>query len=161
MSQFYQYVRSFYGKDGLYPMGATMRDIEAATDIYIDAVGINFEGDSHDREMVRDILIKDFGYKWYGPVNEEATPNKVRSKRSMADDKPYEGKDKLYNGLDKHLIKHEHIDIAPSLKNWSDYLNENYVWCNGIGANPDEAIVPRLIELILRAHNLIQKKEQD
>jgi hypothetical protein len=74
----------------------------------------------------------------------------------MADDKPYEGKAKLYQGLDEHLIKYEHIDIAPSLNNWSDYLNENYVWCNG----EQHEITPRRIELILRAHNLIQKKEQ-
>ena len=81
MSQFYQYVRSFYGNDGLYPMGATMSDIEAATNIHIDAVGINFEGDSHDREMVRDILIKDFGYKWYGPVKEVSELKMLNPKR--------------------------------------------------------------------------------
>jgi hypothetical protein len=71
MIKFYQYVRSFYGKDGLYPMGATVPDIVAATKILIDAVGDAFEGDSFDREDVRDILIEDFGYKWYGPVKEE------------------------------------------------------------------------------------------
>jgi hypothetical protein len=71
MIKFYQYVRSFYGKDGLYPMGATVPDIVAATKILIDAVGDAFEGDSFDREDVRDILITDFGYKWYGPVKEE------------------------------------------------------------------------------------------
>ena len=70
MIKFYQYVRSFYGKDGLYPMGATVPDIMAATKILIDSVGTAFEGDSHDREDVRDILIKDFGYVW--PVKEEA-----------------------------------------------------------------------------------------
>jgi hypothetical protein len=70
MSQFYQYVRSFYGKGGLYPMGVTLRDIEDATMQYIDSVGTAFEGDSHDREAVRDILLKDFGYVW--PVKEEA-----------------------------------------------------------------------------------------
>jgi hypothetical protein len=69
MIKFYQYVRSFYGPDGLYPMGATVPDIMAATKILIDAVGDAFEGDSMDREDVRDILIKDFGYEW--PVKEE------------------------------------------------------------------------------------------
>lgn len=62
--EFYQYVLSFYGKDGLYPMGATVPDIMAATKILIDAVGDAFDADSMDREDVRDILIKDFGYVW-------------------------------------------------------------------------------------------------
>ena len=71
MIKFYQYVRSFYGKDGLYPMGATVPDIMAATRILVDAVGDAFEGDSMDREDVRDILIKDLGYVW--PVEKEQT----------------------------------------------------------------------------------------
>ena len=64
MVKFYAYVRSFYGRDGLYPMGATVHDIIAATKILVDAAGDAFEGDSMDREAVRDILIKDFGYVW-------------------------------------------------------------------------------------------------
>lgn len=64
MIKFYQYVHSFYGKDGLYPMGATVPDIIAATKILIDAVGDAFDGDSFDREDVRDILIAMFGYEW-------------------------------------------------------------------------------------------------
>jgi hypothetical protein len=64
MSQFYLYVRSFYGTDGLYPMGANLADIIAATDIYISRNKMRFEGDSFDREEVRDILIALFGYEW-------------------------------------------------------------------------------------------------
>jgi len=67
--EFYQYLLSFYGKNGLYPMGATASDIMAATKILIDAVGDAFDADSMDREDVRDILIKDFGYVW--PVEKE------------------------------------------------------------------------------------------
>jgi len=52
-------------------------------------------------------------------------------------------------------------ELTPTLQEWVDYLNKHYVWCKGIGANPDDEITPRHIELILRAHNLIQKKEQD
>ena len=43
-------------------MGATLRDIKAATDIYLTRGDANFEGDSMDRENVRDILIAAFGY---------------------------------------------------------------------------------------------------
>jgi len=64
MSQFYLYVRSFYGPRGLYPMGATIPDIAKATDIYISRSKMRFEGDSFDREEVRDILIASFGYIW-------------------------------------------------------------------------------------------------
>jgi hypothetical protein len=66
MVKFYHYVHSFYGSDGLYPMGATVHDIIAATKLHVEAAGAAFEGDSMDREDVRDILIKDFGYVWPG-----------------------------------------------------------------------------------------------
>lgn len=62
MQEFYKYVRSFYGPQGLYPMGATLRDIKSATDIYLAQETAKFEGDSMDRENVRDILIAAFGY---------------------------------------------------------------------------------------------------
>ena len=64
MNQFYLYVRSFYGTQGLYPMGANLADIIAATDIYLSRLNTRFEGDSFDREEVRDILIASFGYEW-------------------------------------------------------------------------------------------------
>ena len=64
MNEFYLYVRSFYGSDGLYPMGANLADIIKATDIYISRSKTRFEGDSFDREEVRDILIASFGYEW-------------------------------------------------------------------------------------------------
>lgn len=68
LSQFYQYVLSFYGKGGLYPMNANIDDIAAATDISIKKYGADrFCGDSLDREIVRDILIDDFGYDWPAP----------------------------------------------------------------------------------------------
>ena len=69
MDEFYTYVLSFYGKQGLYPMGATLVDVKAATKIHKHRTNIEFEGDSVDRENVRDILIKDFGYIW--PVKEK------------------------------------------------------------------------------------------
>lgn len=64
MKDFYLYVRSFYGTHGLYPMGATLADIIAATDIYLSRGKTKFAGDSFDREEVRDILISSFGYTW-------------------------------------------------------------------------------------------------
>ncbi len=64
MNEFYLYVRSFYGSCGLYPMGANLADIIAATDIYLSRDKTKFAGDSFDREEVRDILISSFGYKW-------------------------------------------------------------------------------------------------
>ena len=64
MNQFYLYVRSFYGTQGLYPMGANLADIITATDIYLSRINTRFEGDSFDREEVRDILIASFGYIW-------------------------------------------------------------------------------------------------
>jgi len=60
MTEFYDYVLSFYGKDGLYPMGATIELIQKATQDLIQILNIKgqeFCGDSVDREFVRDLLI--------------------------------------------------------------------------------------------------------
>lgn len=68
LQAFHEYVFSFYGRGGLYPMNATIDDIRAATLISIDKYGADrFCGDSLDREIVRDILIDDFGYDWPKP----------------------------------------------------------------------------------------------
>jgi hypothetical protein len=60
MTEFYNYVLSFYGPGGIYPMGATLELIELATNDLIKILEIKdqeFCGDSIDRELVRDLLI--------------------------------------------------------------------------------------------------------
>ena len=60
MTEFYDYVLSFYGPGGIYPMGATLELIEQATQDLIrilEIKGQEFCGDSVDRELVRDLLI--------------------------------------------------------------------------------------------------------
>jgi hypothetical protein len=75
MDEFYLYVRSFYGTHGLYPMGANLADIIAATDIYLSRDKTKFAGDSFDREEVRDILIASFGYIWPSDVYSAEQPS--------------------------------------------------------------------------------------
>ena len=68
--EFTDYVYSFYGApDALYPMGATRQDILGAIYDYLHAIStLNNEhftwgdGDSLDRERVRDILVIKYGY---------------------------------------------------------------------------------------------------
>jgi hypothetical protein len=68
MDEFYRYVLSYYGPYGLYPMGVTLGDVKAATEIYKSRIHTTgFVGDSMDREEVRDILIAMFGYEWPEP----------------------------------------------------------------------------------------------
>ena len=70
LTEFVNYVYSFYGApDALYPMGVTKADILGATYDYLHAVNqVNDErftwgdGDSLDRERVRDILVIKYGY---------------------------------------------------------------------------------------------------
>ena len=65
MNEFVDYVLDFYGVSGIYPMGVTREDILVATSIRIEQrKDIEFQGDSLDRELVRDILIGRFEYKW-------------------------------------------------------------------------------------------------
>jgi hypothetical protein len=66
MSDFYDYVLSFYGDDGIYPMGATLPLIQQATNDIIQILQIKNEefcGDSIDRELVRDLLISKYNLK--------------------------------------------------------------------------------------------------
>jgi len=65
MSDFYDYVLSFYGIDGLYPMIPTpnLTVIKSATNDLIrilEIKGEKFAGDSIDRELVRDLLISKY-----------------------------------------------------------------------------------------------------
>ena len=67
MTDFYDYVLSFYGADGLYPMGATLTQVKKATSLYVKGLKVGcqeFCGDSIDREHVRDLLISKYNLKF-------------------------------------------------------------------------------------------------
>jgi hypothetical protein len=67
LAEFHNYVFKFYGRGGVYPMGAKLKDIVTATAILIDeldATDSEFHGDSMDRELVRDILIREYGLQF-------------------------------------------------------------------------------------------------
>lgn len=67
-TKFVEYVYSFYGKDGIYPMIPELmhKDILSALSIleqqYAEQSEYNVEYDSIDRERVRDILLDQIGY---------------------------------------------------------------------------------------------------
>ena len=59
---FTQYLLDFYGPDGIYNYGFTAEQINLATQLYKCRLeqnypGQEFEGDSVDRERVRDIIL--------------------------------------------------------------------------------------------------------
>lgn len=71
MNDFTDYVLSFYGHGKLYDMGVSRDDVLLATGMRLGhclTIGIPFEGDSIDREAVRDILIEHFNYVWRDSV---------------------------------------------------------------------------------------------
>ena len=62
MNDFINYVLGFYGKDGVYDMGATREQVTHATLLRLDPEdsrfnSIEFGFDTTDREIIRDILI--------------------------------------------------------------------------------------------------------
>ena len=64
IKEFVSYVHDFYGKNGIYDMGATVSQIQTATIHYIGSDdSLPFYGDSLDRERVRDILTSKFNLK--------------------------------------------------------------------------------------------------
>lgn len=59
MNEFVEYVFGFYGKGGIYDMDASRDEILVATGIRLERdKSISFDGDSLDREKVRDIIIE-------------------------------------------------------------------------------------------------------
>ena len=56
MKDFIEYCNSFYGIDGIYDMNATLEQIKDCCYQYIALVGDAFEGDTIDRERVRELL---------------------------------------------------------------------------------------------------------
>ena len=74
---FVVYVEGFYGKGGIYDMGATSKQILEATQQYISKGEIEFCGDSLDREKVRDIMIRDFGLVFPTPNVDDSNLKRV------------------------------------------------------------------------------------
>ena len=68
IKEFVSYVYDFYGKGGIYDMGATISQITTATIDYLSSLlskqEYTFCGDSLDRERVRDIMIEKFDLKF-------------------------------------------------------------------------------------------------
>ena len=65
--EFIDYVFDFYGQDGIYDMQATKEQIATATNIRLKSlkyVKLPFDGDSIDREIIREILIEKFALKF-------------------------------------------------------------------------------------------------
>ena len=67
-TEFIDYVLSFYGKGGLYDQGRSKEQIAFATTMYLDAIAHYDsdvytwgDGDSLDRERVRDIMNNYYG----------------------------------------------------------------------------------------------------
>ncbi len=58
---FIYYVLSFYGPGGIYDYKFSLDEVEQATEQYIAKPGTKFEGDSLDRELVRDIVFANRG----------------------------------------------------------------------------------------------------
>jgi hypothetical protein len=70
INDFIDYTLTFYGTDGIYPMGADRTVILNATNDIIkiaEIKGEEFCGDSIDRELVRDLLISKYNLKF--PIN--------------------------------------------------------------------------------------------
>lgn len=59
INEFVEYVMSFYGLDEIYDMKVTRAEVKASAGVRLGICkwsGIPFEGDSIDREAVRDII---------------------------------------------------------------------------------------------------------
>ena len=67
INDFIDYTLTFYGPDGIYPMGANPTLVRNATKDIIKIAqikGEEFCGDSIDREQVRDLLISKYNLKF-------------------------------------------------------------------------------------------------
>jgi len=92
LMSFYKYMGDFYGKKGIYPdkKGRDLKvgDINKALSVYLKKYGASeFEGDTLDRERVRDILIKmrklDPDYSKKESVTEGKNPKREKVKKDF------------------------------------------------------------------------------
>lgn len=71
INDFIDYVMSFYGADGLYPITGINRTVvrKATNDLMriVKIKGEKFCGDSIDRELVRDLLIDKYNFSFTKP----------------------------------------------------------------------------------------------
>ena len=70
INDFIDYTLTFYGPDGIYPMGANRTVVRNAINDIIKIArikGEEFCGDSIDRELARDLLISKYNLKF--PTN--------------------------------------------------------------------------------------------
>ena len=69
IERFIKYVLEFYGKDGIYDLGANKEEVLEALEIRLERhKDIQFGGDSFDRELVRDIILENRGEKPWGLI---------------------------------------------------------------------------------------------
>jgi hypothetical protein len=61
MKDFIEYVMSFYGPGEIYDMGATREEVKEAVLVRLENTELPFDGDSVDRELVRDIILEKRG----------------------------------------------------------------------------------------------------
>ena len=134
LGEFYDYVMDFYGGDDpLYPLtkedGSTLKreDIISATKKYFDIISkLNLgcftwdDGDSLDRERVRDILIKDYGYQEFKP---EFTATEFPSTHCVIE-KMVELKGKGADTSDLDGF------IYDAISEWDDEFDGNPLWYN-------------------------------
>jgi hypothetical protein len=79
IEEFIAYVLSFYGDDGIYPVGAERDDVILALGMRIAGrTDLPFDGDSTDREIVRDIMLEN------NPFLDTAWNNQRRARPSLA-----------------------------------------------------------------------------
>lgn len=57
MQEFIKYVLSFYGPGGLYDFNASVDEVKKAIRIRLLNDDVPFEGDTVDREAIRDIIL--------------------------------------------------------------------------------------------------------
>ena len=57
MQEFIEYVLSFYGAGGLYDINASVDEVKKAIRIRLLNDDLPFDGDTVDRELVRDIIL--------------------------------------------------------------------------------------------------------
>jgi len=99
MDEFYDYVMDFYGPGGIYDFNATEEEIKKATEVVKNKVGDDFEGDSVDREKVRDVIL-----------------NQMRSEEERKEaDKAFEPKD-----VDYDKIRDMMSDVPDSIQTRAD-----------------------------------------
>ncbi len=111
--KFVDYTLGFYGPDKIYDYGFTREEVDIAAKQYLSSTDVEFEGDTIDREIVRDMVLSNRKLKTEIPEELDGSVGLLMSAFTLDELK------QINVGISYEMIKRDFLDAGES-----SYLND-------------------------------------